>query len=143
MIAEEFHARRRHATAASAGEYLERFPQWKDELVQLIGSDAAAQAIREKAGKPDLLAAGQTVDDFDLLAAVGEGAFAKVFLARQRSLQRLVALKVSADHGTEPQTLAQLDHPHIVRVYDQRILPEQAYGCSTCRISPAARCAMP
>ena len=44
-------------------------------------------------------------------------------LARQRSLQRLVALKVSANRGVEPQTLAQLDHPHIVRVYDQRTVP--------------------
>jgi serine/threonine protein kinase len=33
-----------------------------------------------------------------------------------------VALKISADRGTEPQTLAQLDHPNIVRVYDQRLL---------------------
>ena len=40
-------------------------------------------------------------------------------------MQRLVALKVSRDRGYEPQTLAQLDHPHIVRVYDQRQLPEQ------------------
>jgi hypothetical protein len=33
-----------------------------------------------------------------------------------------VALKVSQDHGTESITLAQLDHPNIVRVYDQRVL---------------------
>ena len=60
---------------------------------------------------------------FDLLTALGSGAFAQVFLARQRSMQRLVALKVSADQGTEAQTLAQLDHPHIVRVYDQKVVP--------------------
>jgi serine/threonine protein kinase len=35
-------------------------------------------------------------------------------------MERLVALKISAHSGSEPQTLAQLDHPHIVRVYDQR-----------------------
>src|SRR6185503_2925495 len=46
-------------------------------------------------------------------------------LARLRSMQRIVALKISADKGTEGQTLAQLDHPHIVRVYDQRRLPER------------------
>ena len=40
-------------------------------------------------------------------------------------MQRLVALKVSSDRGFEPQTLAQLDHPHIVRVFDQRQLPER------------------
>jgi serine/threonine protein kinase len=36
-----------------------------------------------------------------------------------------VALKISANRGTEPQTLAQLDHPAIVRVYDQHLLPER------------------
>ena len=44
--------------------------------------------------------------------------FARVYLAWQSNLQRTVALKVGADRGTEPQTLAQLDHPSIVRVFD-------------------------
>ncbi|WP_194816974.1 serine/threonine-protein kinase [Nocardia sp. XZ_19_385] len=70
----------------------------------------------------DRIEIGQQIDDFDLLTGLGSGAFARVFLARQRSLQRLVAVKISADHGTEPQTLAQLDHDYIVRVFDQRLL---------------------
>ncbi|HJT33510.1 MAG TPA: serine/threonine-protein kinase [Pirellulales bacterium] len=69
--------------------------------------------------------AGQRLDDFDLLLPLGQGAFARVFLARQRSMQRLVALKVSADESQEPQTMAQLDHPHIVRVYDQRAMADR------------------
>ncbi len=69
--------------------------------------------------------AGQRLDDFDLLLPLGQGAFARVFLARQRSMQRLVALKVSCDESQEPQTMAQLDHPHIVRVYDQRSLEDR------------------
>ncbi|WP_238815688.1 serine/threonine-protein kinase [Nocardia brasiliensis] len=70
----------------------------------------------------DRIEIGQRIDDFDLLTGLGSGAFARVFLARQRSLQRLVAVKISTDHGTEPQTLAQLDHDYIVRVFDQRVL---------------------
>ena len=31
---------------------------------------------------------------------------------------RLVAVKISEDKGLEPQTLSQLDHNYIVRVYD-------------------------
>lgn len=69
--------------------------------------------------------AGQRLDDFDLLLPLGQGAFARVFLARQRSMQRLVALKVSCDESQEPQTMAQLDHPHIVRVYDQRSVEDR------------------
>ncbi|MFC3964149.1 serine/threonine-protein kinase [Nocardia jiangsuensis] len=80
------------------------------------------------AGRLDILdriEVGRSVDDFDLLTGLGSGAFARVFLARQRSLQRLVAVKISADHGTEPQTLAQLDHDYIVRVFDQKLLGAQ------------------
>lgn len=68
---------------------------------------------------------GQRLDDFDLLIELGSGAFARVFLARQRSLQRLVAVKISENLGHEPQTLAQLDHDYIVRVFDQRILRDR------------------
>ena len=68
---------------------------------------------------------GQRLDDFDLLTELGSGAFARVFLARQLSLQRLVAVKISENHGHEAQTLAQLDHDYIVRIFDQRTLPDQ------------------
>ncbi len=68
---------------------------------------------------------GERLDDFDLLIELGSGAFARVFLARQLSLQRLVAVKISANRGHEPQTLAQLDHDYIVRVFDQRILRDR------------------
>jgi eukaryotic-like serine/threonine-protein kinase len=63
---------------------------------------------------------GDLIDDFCLIRKVGVGAFAQVFLARQISMQRLVALKISAERSNEPETLAQLDHPNIVRVFDQR-----------------------
>ncbi|MGX6510479.1 protein kinase domain-containing protein [Rhodococcus sp. SJ-2] len=72
----------------------------------------------------DDVEAGQRIDDFDLLTALGTGAFGRVFLARQQSMQRLVAVKVSRNSGNEAQTLAQLDHDYIVRVFDQRILPD-------------------
>ncbi|MFI4874657.1 MAG: serine/threonine-protein kinase, partial [Blastopirellula sp. JB062] len=64
-------------------------------------------------------ATGDRVGDFYLMSSLGAGAFGSVFLARQESMQRLVALKISLDRGTEAQTLAQLDHPNIVRVFDQ------------------------
>ncbi|MEU6585478.1 serine/threonine-protein kinase [Nocardia sp. NPDC046763] len=67
---------------------------------------------------------GDRVGDFDLLTMIGEGAFARVYLARQRSMQRLVAVKISHNHGTEPETLAQLDHEYIVRIFDQRLIAD-------------------
>ena len=76
-------------------------------------------------GELEDLDVGERVDDFDLLMGLGRGAFARVFLARQRSMQRIVAVKISEDRGSEPQTLAQLDHDYIVRVFDQRLLADR------------------
>ncbi|MDB6128450.1 MAG: pknB 1 [Verrucomicrobia bacterium] len=67
--------------------------------------------------------------DYELLNEVGRGAMGIVWLARQRSLDRLVALKVIA-LGTRPvdwlearllreaRASAQLSHPHIVAVHE-------------------------
>src|SRR5262249_37830160 len=62
---------------------------------------------------------GQTVNDFHLLEILGAGSFARVFLARQVSLGRQVALKVSRNRGQEARTLAILEHEHIVRVFSE------------------------
>jgi serine/threonine protein kinase len=66
---------------------------------------------------------GGQFGDFEILSLLGEGAFAKVYLARQISLGRQVALKVSANQGTEARTLAILEHDHIVRVFSEVVDP--------------------
>jgi eukaryotic-like serine/threonine-protein kinase len=74
-----------------------------------VGPDAPA-------APPPLL--GTFADDFDLIRELGRGAFARVYLARQRSLGRLVAVKVSdRPGGGEGTVLASLEHPHVVRVF--------------------------
>ena len=67
---------------------------------------------------------GQTIAGYHLVEELGRGAFARVFLARERPLaDRLVALKVARNGSREPQTLARLQHTHIVPVYSYRIDP--------------------
>jgi serine/threonine protein kinase len=61
------------------------------------------------------------VGDFEIVSKLGEGSFGQVFLARQVSLGRYVALKVvrgqyAGDRG-EGQLLAGLEHDHIVKVF--------------------------
>ena len=68
----------------------------------------------------DEIAVGETIQDFQLILELGRGAFARVFLARQVSMQRVVALKISGQRSVESPLLCQLDHPNIVRVYDER-----------------------
>src|SRR5437879_6396165 len=65
--------------------------------------------------------AGQRIGDFANLELLGEGSFGKVFLARQISLDRLVALKVTALVGSEARLLASLEHDHIVRVFSEEV----------------------
>lgn len=126
LIFEEFQVRKRAGEAVSAADYHARFPGQAKQLGRLLGVDLPTRVtLAQHAAPAKAINAGDQIDDFDLLALIGEGAFAKVFLARQKSMQRLVALKISADQGAEPQTLAQLDHPHIVRVHDQRVLEDR------------------
>ena len=75
---------------------------------------------------PDVLR-GKTVGQYVIDQLIGSGAFSHVFLARHHILRRPVALKVFRHQGLqetprvferEAQTLARLDHRHVVRVYD-------------------------
>jgi serine/threonine protein kinase len=128
LIYEEYHIRSQAGEQPQPEEYLERFPDRADELRRLFGLHRPDQTTALYAPAEVNLGEmqpGDQVDDFDLLLLLGKGAFARVFLARQKSMQRFVALKVSADRGDEPQTLAQLDHEAIVRVYDQRVLADK------------------
>ena len=126
LIYEEIHVRRQSGDEFSLEEYAARFPRQMARLGDLLATNRAGlTSALHDIPKVDDFEAGQRVDDFDLLLRLGSGAFGSVFLARQTSLGRLVALKIAADHGFETQTLAQLDHPYIVRVYDQRPLSER------------------
>jgi len=125
LIYEEYHVRLRNGDRVGPAQYLRRFPNQASELLRLLDVEdplSTTSAGQKKA--TDALQPGDHLDDFELLTKLGKGAFASVFLARQKSMQRMVALKISADHGHEPQTLAKLDHPHIVRVYDQKTLAD-------------------
>ena len=127
LIFEAIQIRRRDGQEVDPTVYHEKFPSATAGLKRMLRTTHSinptttlnTDAIRTH------FSAGDRIDDFDLLVKLGQGGFASVFLARQRSMQRLVALKISADQGTEPQTLAQLDHPNIVRVFDQRLVAEE------------------
>lgn len=65
---------------------------------------------------------------FDILAELGRGSFGQVFLARDRALNREVALKVLREDRVagaearerflrEARLLAQIEHPNVVRLY--------------------------
>ncbi len=125
LIYEEYHVRRQCGDAVGPDEYVRRFPAQAAAICRLLGDHAAESTSLFAGDVVQPKEFGDSIDDFDLITKLGKGAFGSVFLARQRSLQRLVALKITATRSFEAQTLAQLDHPHIVRVHDERNLPER------------------
>lgn len=70
---------------------------------------------------------GQYLGNYQLLRLLGKGSFAEVYLGEHVRLHTYAAIKVlhaqlqdadAATFLTEAQTIAHLDHPHIVRVLD-------------------------
>ena len=68
---------------------------------------------------------GSRIDDFEIVSLLGRGAFGAVYLARQLSLDRQVALKITAcgRHvpmvGGEGRKMARLEHENIVQVFSE------------------------
>ncbi|MFQ6327558.1 serine/threonine-protein kinase [Nocardia sp. CWNU-33] len=139
LVYEEFLIRRRHAPVEAAA-FLAEYPDLATEVrerLAAVGADADGEDAENHSAPAELdsaqaaalvadLAPGQRVDDFDLRTDLGTGALGRVFLATQRSMQRLVAVRFSAGASAAPRTMAQLDHPHIVRVFDQRMPVDSA-----------------
>jgi len=94
----------------------------------LSGEGAAAQSTPTPAPPtPEDIA--KQFPNFDILACLGRGGMGVVYKARQKSLNRLVALKILAPErekdaafgqrfAVEAETLAKLNHPGIVTIYD-------------------------
>jgi serine/threonine protein kinase/Tfp pilus assembly protein PilF len=134
LIYEEFCLREDDHERPAPAEYLARFPQHAAalgrvlEIHELLGSGQGASLSLSSgmagghACERSFPEAGQNIAGFFLVEELGRGAFARVFLARERALaDRLVALKVTRRGSREPQTLARLQHTHIVPVHSHRI----------------------
>ncbi len=136
LVYEEFCLREENQESPVPAEFLGRFPQVAGplgrvlEIHDLVGSGTATATVspslsREagaSGGERAFPEAGQTIAGFRLVEELGRGSFARVFLAQERQLaDRLVALKVTRRGSREPQTLARLQHTHIVPVHSHRI----------------------
>ncbi|MFC3195518.1 protein kinase [Marinicella sediminis] len=75
-----------------------------------------------------------SIPDHTILDKIGEGGMSAVYLGRQISLQRKVAIKVlkklvmddkslAERFVDEAKTVALLDHPHIISIYEAKKLP--------------------
>ena len=90
--------------------------------------DAAVERLRDVADWP-----APTSDRYEILEPLARGGMGTVYVARDRHLDRRVALKVLSATATEAgaarmreeaQILARLEHPGIVPVYDVGLLDD-------------------
>ncbi len=85
---------------------------------QAIAHPYSTQRRGSKSAMQAFPAVGGTWGAFELLAELGAGAFAKVYLAKQNDLAgRLVALKLTFRESFESYWLATLQHSSIVPIY--------------------------
>ena len=119
--------------------------QNSQQIVELIGglrvsasSDASEQWIPDYDEIDNEFddATIKRMGDYQILEVIGEGGMGKVYRAFQPSLQRMVAMKVMRDpHDTvavarfdrEIQSLAKVDHPNLVKIYDSGICGDDYY----------------
>jgi serine/threonine protein kinase len=139
---EEILRRRQDGEKIDTDEYLEHFP-YASSLRRLLNVDEfMAENAERLDGIPHLLMpeSGESLDVYRMIRVLGEGAFARVYLAAETSTgDRPVVVKVSRQASREPHTLGQLPHPGIIPILSARedaltgfqILCMPWWGCAT------------
>ncbi len=100
----------------------------KEALTRPALIDAGLNVSAGEGSPDELLGIGDRIDHFEVVRAVGSGGMGQVYLARDTSLGRSVALKVlrrdrlaskelTARLRLEGRTMAKFDHPNIVPVH--------------------------
>ncbi len=120
---EEYCQRIEAGESIDTNTYCRRFSTFERSLGRLI-------AVHEFLDENSLLLAtadidwpapGQIFQGFSILVELGQGAFARVFLAEETALgDRPVVIKVSRNGAAEADFLGKLRHPNIVPVYSVR-----------------------
>ena len=122
LLFQDFWQRSVRGEPVSRAEYGQKYPEYQDSLGSLFRRQDFLRSVTSVSDPISPVLALPKIGDelfgFRLREQLGQGAFARVFLAEQIELAgRQVALKTSDLCGTEPQTLAQLQHTNIVPIY--------------------------
>lgn len=134
LVQHEFGIRKRLGDDPSETEYGERFPQLIDGSKTLMPS---AGETRVRPGMFDAVLA-PAIPGYEIERLLGRGGMGMVFLARQTRLKRLVALKMIlagryadaddlARFRGEAESIARLQHPNIIQIYEVGEAGERPY----------------
>jgi serine/threonine protein kinase/tetratricopeptide (TPR) repeat protein len=137
-LAEEFLERHRRGEHPPLTDYVNRFPEWAEEIRELFPALVMMERLKPAEGDitGSFLCDGRAqhgriperLGDFRILREVGRGGMGIVFEAEQESLGRHVALKVLPSHALlnpnhlqrflrEARSAAKLHHTNIVPVF--------------------------
>jgi dienelactone hydrolase/predicted Ser/Thr protein kinase len=98
-----------------------------EDFIESPALEAAAKLMAREHGAA--LAAGQRINQYEVISALGAGGMGEVYLAKDTRLQRRVAIKMlPAQASRDPQTIrrfiseaktaSSLNHPNIVTIYE-------------------------
>lgn len=127
--------RRRRGEAPTKQEYLQRFPDCSEVIKEALIDAPARMGSFEP---PTVGRLAELFPSLEIIELIGAGGMGAVYKARQTGLDRLVALKVlpaEFDHDVtfalrftrEARTLARLNHPNIVSVYESGHVQDTYY----------------
>ncbi|MBI3410244.1 MAG: protein kinase [Planctomycetes bacterium] len=124
---DEFCRLREAGDAVDPDEFCARYSKVQSSLARLIEAHRFLEDNSHLLGDsvPEAWPqSGEEFAGFSLLGELGQGAFARVFQAKEPALgNRLVALKISPEASNEAAILGRINHPHIVPVYSVREEP--------------------
>ena len=126
LLVLEIDYRRRRGESPAAEEYVNRFPEHAVTIRGALGLEPGKNRAFVPPGVEEIAKLFPSLEIISLLGAGGMGA---VYKARQKGLDRLVALKILPEEfghdvkfalrfTREARTLAKLNHPNIVSVYE-------------------------
>jgi serine/threonine protein kinase/tetratricopeptide (TPR) repeat protein len=128
-VIEEFQQRVRAGEQPDVEDYARRHPPIADLLLQLLPTVRMLQKPAAASGAFCPNALPSDLEGYEVLREIGRGGMGVVYEARDRRLNRVVALKMVLASGhacseelvrflAEAEAVAQLQHPNIVQVFE-------------------------
>jgi serine/threonine protein kinase/formylglycine-generating enzyme required for sulfatase activity len=138
LLTLEVELRQQRGERPTPEEYLARFPGNEDLVRAAFPMSGLGESIEDSPPPADPVAPPDIpgrIGRYRIEQLAGRGSFGLVYLAYDEQLNRPVAVKVPHAHRvaqpedaelylTEARTVANLDHPHIVPVYDVGSTPQ-------------------